>query len=175
MTRKLVVLAGLLLVVPILAQQSPNYQLSDHTFNVGGHTQLLSTSYQLTFVSIGDGTVGSGLSSTSYWMEGSFGAAYPPPGEVRGLRFSDAETLLWNPERSANDYNLYRDLLSNLVSLSYGNCEQQNLPVTAVTDNDPVPTGDGYFYIVTVENRLGEEGTKGFDSSDFVRDGAVCP
>jgi hypothetical protein len=34
---------------------------------------------------------------------------------------------------------------------------------------------DGFFYLVTVENRLSEEGTKGFDSGGGERTGSACP
>jgi len=163
------------LPTPTPAQESASYQITDHAFNAGGDAVLVSTSYQLTFVSIGDGTGGTGLSGGSYSVDGSFIAAYPPPSEVHGLLFADAQTLIWDSERSAGDYNLYRDALSNLAGLGYGFCEQQNLIGTTATDNDPVPAEGGFFYLVTVDNRLGEEGTKGVDSSDSVRDGTVCP
>ena len=108
-------------------------------------------------------------------MDGSFVAGYPPPGEIAGLSFSDVETLVWSTERSAGVYNIYRDSMSSLSSLGYGICEQQGLLTATTTDTDAVPVGEGFFYLVTVENRLGEEGTKGLDSSDTLREGNVCP
>ena len=78
-------------------------------------------------------------SGTFYSMDGSFGAAYPPPGEVVGLRFTDVQTLTWDPERSAGDCSLYRNTLSNLASSSFGVCTQQDLASATTTDNDPMP------------------------------------
>jgi hypothetical protein len=109
-------------------------------------------------------------------MGGSFAACYPPPGEVPDLRFSDDETLEWQPEKSVGHYNLYRDLVSNLSGLGYGECDQYDLPDESTTDTDPVSVGDGFFYLVTVENRLGEEGTKGRDSDGSERPNPnFCP
>ena len=45
----------------------------------------------------------------------------------------------------------------------YGNCEQQEITGETTTDTDTPPGGDGYFYLVTAENRVDEEGTKGTD------------
>ena len=167
-------LVAVLFALPALAQQSASYDLSEHTFNAGGHpadgTVLSSLSYRVTLDALGDGVAGRNLVSASYRVDGSFVFGYPPPGEVHGLWFSDEQTLHWNPERSVGDYNLYRDLLSSLSGLSYGACEQHDLPDNTATDTDPVPGGDGHFYLVTAENRLEEEGTKGADS-----DGAERP
>ena len=164
---------------PAEAQSSASYRLSDHTFNAGGHphqgTVLFSTNYRVTLDALGDGVVGIGLAGGPYRMDGSFGACYPPPGEVHGLTFLDKQTLEWNPEKSAGDYNLYRDTMSGLSGLGYGTCLQQELPGATTTDGDTPTSGDGYFYLVTVENRLAEEGPKGFDSNGDARQGNVCP
>jgi hypothetical protein len=99
-----------------------------------------------------------------------------PPGEVQGLRFDDKWTLRWDAERSAGIYNLYRASLGTLSpGLSYGGCQQQNIALTTTTDSDPVPLSDGFFYLITVENRLTEEGTRGHDSDGLERTGSVCP
>ena len=121
--------------------------------------------------------MGNGLSSASYSMGGGFGEAYPPPGEVANLAFlSDDQTLEWDPEKSAGIYNLYRDLLSGL-SGDPGQCHESSIASATTTDTDvPVSAGDGFFYLVTVENRLGEEGTKGFDSGAGERgNSSPCP
>lgn len=172
------------------AQTSTSYRLEEYALNAGGTPSQgvvpTSASYSITLASIGDSVVGTGLSSTSFAADVGFDAAYPPPGEVAGtcgtagscLRFTDAQTLTWPAESSAGVYNLYRDLASNLTGLGYGQCEQQDLNGTTTTDGDPVPSGDGFFYLVTVENRLGEEGTKGFrveGVTTIERGGTVCP
>ena len=63
-----------------------------------------------------------------------------------------------------------------VAALGYGACEQYGLTGNSATDNAAVPAGDGYFYLVTAENRLDEEGTKGFDSAQVERtNDAPCP
>jgi hypothetical protein len=168
-----------LLALPVAAQQSASYKLGEHVFNAGGDPAGFvvpaSASYKITLDSIGEGVVRTGMSSASYRMDGSFAGCYPPPGEVRGLRFTDALTMAWDPEKSVGHYNLYRDAVASLPGLGYGTCLQQGIPDETVTDSDPVPLGDGYFYLVTVENRLHEEGTKGTDSGGATRHGTMCP
>ena len=174
--------AFLLLVVslPAAAQSSASFEISDSAFNAGGHPDdgavMTSASYRVSLDAIGDAVLGSGMSSASYGMDGGMLNCYPPPGEVPGLWFSGAETLEWNAERSVGVYNLYRDLVSSLSGLGYGSCEQQDIAGRSTTDTDMPPAGDGYFYLVTAENLLGEEGTKGRDSSDAERGNAApCP
>jgi hypothetical protein len=174
-------LVGLMAVGLAAAQTSTNYKLEEHTFNAGGHpesgTVLTSAGYRMTMDALGESIVGRDLSSASYSMDGSFGAGYPPPGEALNLRFTNATTLVWDPEESVGVYNLYRDWLSTLSGLAYGNCEQQALSDETATDSDtPTPVGRGFFYLVTAENRLNEEGTKGQDSSDDERPNpSPCP
>ena len=164
--KRTLILVGMFVAVPALAQQSASYKLGEHAFNAGGHpaqgTVLSSSSYRVTLDALGDGVVGRNLASASYRMDGGFIAGYPPPGEIAGLSFSDVETLVWSSERSAGAYKVYRDSMSSLSSLGYGICEQQGLLTATTTDIDAVPVGEGFFYLVTVENRLGEEGTKGW-------------
>ena len=179
--RPLLIPLVLLLVFPAIAQESASYQLTEHTFNVGGNpadgTVLNSASYTITLDAIGDPMASRNLSSGSYQIEGGFVAAYPPPGEVLGVSFTDPITLSWNPEKSLGDYNLYRDLMSNLSGLGFGACEQQEIQdsMTMLDDTHELETGEGYFYLVTAENRLDEEGTKGFSYDGPEREGTVCP
>jgi len=162
------------------AQTSSSFKLEEHVFNAGGHPEsgqiMTSASFRITLDALGESVVGPGLSSPSYRMDGSFGSAYPPPGEVRNLLFTDAVTLEWESESSVGVYNLYRDELSVLSVLGYGECEQYDLPGETATDTDAVPVDGGYFYLVTAENRLGEEGTKGADSAGGPRPNSdPCP
>jgi hypothetical protein len=137
---------------------------------------MTSAGFRITLDAIGENVVGSGLSSASFRMDGGFGAAYLPPGEIQGLGFTDHETLTWNPEKSAGVYNLYRDLISNLSGLGYGSWEQYDLHGETATDASTPAQSDGYFYLVTAENRINEEGTKGNDNADVVRQNlALCP
>jgi hypothetical protein len=172
---------GLLLATPTLAQESASYRLEEHALNAGGHpadgVTPASASFRVSLDALGQGVLGRELTSASYILDGGFVSAYPPPGEVSGLLLTDEQTLIWDPERSVGHYNLYRDRLSALADLSYGQCEQWGLTATTATDSDvPSPAGDGYFYLVTAANRLREEGTKGWDSSQAERSGpGACP
>ena len=143
-------------------------------------TEGADSVFSITLASIGDRVVSSGLASSSFGMDVGFDAAYRPPGEVAAacgtgvehcLRFTDPQTLIWPGERSAGVYNLYRDDTSD----GFGHCEQQDLADTTATDAATPTSGTSFFYLVTVENRLGEEGTKGFGSNTSERLGAVCP
>ncbi len=169
----------LLAATAVAAQERSTYKLTEHVFNSGGHpggaSNPVSASYQITMGSIGDGLSARGLSSASYRSDAGFVTAYPPPGEATALRFTSKTGLAWDAEPSAGSYNLYRDLLSNLTGLGFGQCQQQGLASTTTTDADAVPADDGFFYLVTVENRLAEEGTKGFQSGGIERQGAACP
>jgi hypothetical protein len=180
MKRDVAALAGLLVTGLVAAQTSTSYRLEEHVFNAGGHpesgTVLSSSSYRMTMDALGESVVGSGLGSVSYHMDGSFLSAYTPPGEVLNLRFINDTTMRWDPEPSVGVYNLYRDLLGSMSSLGYGDCEQQDLNDETATEEDDPPTADGFFYLITAENRLAEEGTKGWDSSDDERpNSSPCP
>jgi hypothetical protein len=163
-----------------LGQESASFRLDEQVLNAGGHPAQGavpgSASFRVSLDALGEGVLPHPLSSASYRLDGGFGAAYPPPGEVTGLRFLDETTLAWDPERSVGLYNLYRDALSALSGASAGSCERQGIAGETTTDSDAVPTGDGYYYLVTAENRLGEEGTRGFDSLASARPTAgACP
>ncbi len=162
--RQAIVLAALLSSGFVLAQTSTSYQLEEYAFNAGGTPSqgqvLTSASFSITLASIGDTVAATGMSSASFQLDVGFDAAYPPPGEVLGLMLTDKETLVWNSESSAGQYNLYRDDISN----GYGNCEEQNLSATTTTDTSTPTSGNTFHYLVTVKNRLAEEGTKGFQS-----------
>ena len=180
MKRNVLVLAALVGGLAV-AQTSTNFTLEEYTLNAGGTPsqgmELTSASFSITLASIGDTLVATGLSSSSFEADVGFDVAYPPPGEVTGLLLlTDKQTLEWAAEPSAGLYNLYRDDTSD----GYGNCEEQELAATTTTDSSvPTTSGNAFFYLVTVENRLAEEGTKGFQSNTIERLGAVnlpvCP
>ena len=179
MRQPLILLVVLVLCGTALAQTSTNFTLDEYTLNSGGTpsqgVDLTSASFTITLASIGDTVAATGLSSAAFTMDGGFVGAYPPPGEVDGLSLTDKQTLVWSGEPSAGVYNLYRDDTSD----GYGNCEEQNIAATTTTDAATPTTNNTFYYLVTVENRLAEEGTKGFQSDDAERLGAVdlpaCP
>ena len=173
------VLTGALLAGTALAQSSASFKLEEHTFNAGGHPEAgglpTSAGFRITLHSIGEGVSGQGLNSASFALDACFASAYVPPGEVMNLRFVDEDTLEWDPEKSVGDYNLYRALISDVTGLGFGACEQEHIAEPTTDETDAVPANDGYFYLVTAENRLDEEGTKGFQSDTTERGGATCP
>ena len=189
MTIRTIVAGALLLLLSgvALAQTSTSFQLEEYTLNAGGTpsqgSELLSASFRITVASLGDTVSAAGLGSASFQLDAGFGTAYPPPGEVAAmcggaggcLRFTDVQTLTWPAERSAGVYNLYRDSTSG----GYGLCEQQDLAALTTTDPSTPSTANTFYYLVTVENRLAEEGTKGFQGDSTERLGAtglpVCP
>jgi len=163
------------------AQQSTSFKLDEHVLNSGGTpvsgtgSTLSSASFRIRLSSLGEGLIGAALSSASFRVDSGLTQGLLPPGETGGLIFTSKDTLEWNAHLSAGTYNLYRDLHSNLTGLGFGQCEQQILAGNGATDVDPVPEGDAFFYLVTVANRLGEEGTKGSRSDGTERLGNACP
>jgi hypothetical protein len=178
--RPIGVFATLLFITTVtLAQQSASYKLAEHTFNAASHpsggTVLGSASYRVRLDAIGDAVAGMSLASASFRADGGFVARYPAPTEVAGLRFVNKTSLAWNAERSAGVYNLYRDVVSTLP-VSFGACWQTSIPGTSTSDAEVPSIGTALFYLVTAENRLGEEGTKGYSSSGAQRpNSAPCP
>jgi len=165
---------------PALAQQSASYRLEEHVLNAGGHPQQFgpepaSASHRLTRGSIGEPFGMRRSLGASMMLDSGFVIAYPPAGEVRDLRFTNRTTLVWEAHPAAGRYNVYRDALASLATLGYGACDQHDLVAPTATETlSPFP-GSGFFFLVTVENRLFEEGTKGFQSSGIERTGPVCP
>lgn len=177
----LVVALAAALTGSALAQESANFRLREWAFNAGGDPlagrNAASAHYGITLDSVGDAIAAAGLASRSFRMDGGFVPAYPPPGEVTGLRLHpDRATLHFAPERSAGSYDLYRDLLTALSGGDTGACLQYGLQETNAIDASTPPGGNGWFYLVTVENRLSEEGTKGSRSDGSARPNPVpCP
>jgi hypothetical protein len=172
-------LAAAASVLPASAQQSVNFRLTEWTINAGGDplngSSAGSVSWRVSLDALGDTVLGVGQTSVSYRMDVGFVDVYAPPGEVRNQLFSDVSTMIWDPERSAGAYEVYRGLLSGLPG-GYGACFQSSLASATATDAGTPPPGSGWFYLVTAKNRLGEEGTKGSDSSGNARPNpAPCP
>lgn len=171
---------ALLAFSPASAQSSASFEIRDDAFNAGGHpvngADVGSASYQLTLGAIGDAISGVRVTSSSYVVHGGWVATLRPPGEVEELVFTDPVLLEWQPEESAGTYDVYRDDLAQLPALGYGTCWRDGLVETSVQDGSQPNPGAGYFYLVTVRNRLREHGTKGADSGDNERaNDAPCP
>jgi len=173
---------GLALALSPAAQaaESASYKLNEFVFNAGGNplggAVPASASQKITLDAIGEGVAGGTSSSASFLLDSGFVSAYPPPGEVRHLLFSNKTTLAWDPEKSVGKYNLYRDLISTLPG-GFGVCESPSEILTETTTDTDLPSvSTTYFYLVTADNRLDEEGTKGFRSNGTERGNpAPCP
>ncbi len=158
----------------LLAPSSASYRLTESVLNAGG-PPAQGASYRLSLHSIGDAVAATGLSSPSYRLDAGFVPLLPPPGEVRGLRWNTKSDLEWNPEKSVGTYSAYKDTLTTFPG-TYGACFATDVTTEGTTDVATPAAGTGWFYLVTAENRLGEEGTKG-NRSDGVERGnpAPCP
>ena len=167
--RAIVVASALLLSGAAHAQQSASYKLTESVCNAGGHPAggavLVSTSYRIRLDAIGDAVLPRALASASYAMDGGFVSAYPPPGEVRNFRFTAKTVLSWDPEKAGGGYDVYRNAA----------CLQGNVGTASASDAAIPGVGSVFSYLVTAENRLGEEGTRGFQSNGAERVGVPCP
>ncbi len=172
---------SILMTPMLLAQESGNFKIREHVFNEGGHPDnaviLTSTNFHIRIDAIGEALMGNALDSESFRMDAGFASPYPPPGEVQNLLFqADHQTLVWDREKSGGGYNLYRDRLDSLSSGGYGSCKEYGIAMETTTDAEEPSSGQGYFYLVTAENRLEEEGIKGFDSIGTERPNlSPCP
>ena len=100
------------------------------------------------------------------------------PGEVTGLRWTSRTNLTWDPYGAAALYHVYRgNLRGSVPRLSYGHfgaCYAS--PATpGVSEPGPPDAAAGWFYLVTVENASGSEGTLGFASAAERSNFNPCP
>lgn len=175
-------LAGALVAAlrgPASAQTSASFEVTEHVINAGGHpldaSRPASASFRISHGAIGDAAVQRTLSSASYGGNGGFVARYAPPGEVQGVQFLDKIDLSWSHEPSVGAYNLYRNTLASLPG-NYGSCYQSALVAPPFGESEVPAQGSGWHYLVTAENRLREEGTKGRTGSGAERSNpAACP
>ena len=180
--RRIMVFLGLgaLVAGAAAAQQSASFALSEHAFTAGGCPQdgspLTSPGFHVGLCALGETAAAPELAGGGFALEGGFVAPYPPPGSVRNLRFLSEDQLAWDPEESAGSYNLYQGTLSSPFDPGYGACLGGGIPTAnTVVGTDPAP-GTGVFLIVTVRNRLNDEGTKGPDSAGSARPNPTpCP
>ena len=94
---------------------------------------------------------------------------------MHGDVFVSKTLLQWQPEKSAGTYEVYRGAAAGLPG-GFGTCVENGLTVAAYVESDVPASGAVYFYLVTVRNRLGQESTKGFQSSGAERSNAApCP
>lgn len=89
------------------------------------------------------------------------------PGEVPNLDV-DGTTVSWGSVSGADDYNVYRGLVSSLGTAPAG-CHGDEITATSFDSPDAPAPGEGFFYLATAES-AGGEGTPGTDSSSVERD-----
>ena len=108
-------------------------------------------------------------------MGTSFFQGYLPPGEVQGLRWLSGSHLAWDADPASVTYNVYRDGLAGLPG-THGECLADEVGGTAYAEaTNPAP-GAGFFYLVTAENRLNEESSRGVQSDGNPRSELnACP
>lgn len=173
MRHEVVVLVLAFVTAPAWAQSSASFRLTESTANAGGRPSqgqiAASARFRVSVDAIGSAAARVGLASAGFRLDTAFVPRYRPPGEVTGLRFSDATTLAWNFEPSIGTFNVYRGLARALPG-DYGACLQTSLTTNSVVDVGSPTPGSSYTYLVTAENRLREEGTLGSRS-----DGAPRP
>jgi uncharacterized protein (DUF1800 family) len=91
-----------------------------------------------------------------------------PPGEVSNVALDGAGNLGWSAVPQAEDYNVYRGLLSGLTAGIPARCHGDEIAATAFSSPADPPPGDGYFYLVTAESAQGE-GTPGTETGGATR------
>lgn len=163
----------------VQAQTSASYRLTETVVNAGGDPRdasfLSSTSHRIRLDAIGQGVIGTGLSSAGFHLNAGFVGEYPPPAEVMNVRWSTTTTLVWDTEKSVGQYEIYRDPISTLPG-GFGSCYQPGLTDESWTESSSPPAGSGWFYLVTARNLLAEEGTKGSRSNGVERTNpSPCP
>lgn len=175
----LAVLAAVCLPI-VHAQTSASYKMQESVFNAGGRpnqgTVATSASFRVTIDAVGDGVIGTGLGSTSYHMAAGFAAPHRPPGEVQGLAvLGDKQTFQWDWEPTSTAFDVYRDPLS-LLPTEFGSCQASRVATNSWADANVPTAGAGWFYLVTGENDLWEEGTMGAETGPIERPNtAPCP
>lgn len=153
--------------------------MTAHAFNAGGRpaSGLIATSagFRMTVDSIGAAVRDAGATSASFKVRNGMTPTANAPGEVRDLRFTDPLTLAWDPDGSTAAYNVYRGTTSTLPG-GFGSCYQSGLTATQLGEAAGPPPAVAWFYFVTAENALAEEGTKGLTSTGAERSNlAPCP
>lgn len=171
--------AALLLVSLAHGQSSTSYRLEERTFNAGGRPEdgivATSASFAVTLDSIGDPFTPRLMSGATIRLVPGPVWVFPPPLEVSGLVWTAADRLIWEPAGSADSYNVYRDGLAAVAS-SGGACQQADVPSTSYDALADPARGAGFFYLVTANNRLHEEGGRGVRSDGTARPATpTCP
>src|SRR5262245_28542101 len=127
--RRFLIAAALLLVPScLLAQSSASYKLTESSFNNGGDpvqgVSSASASYHISVDAAGEFASAMEASSPSYHLAAGDGliTANAPPVEVAGLLFTNNQTMIWSPQATAAQYEIYRGAVNTLISGGTGTC-----------------------------------------------------
>jgi len=88
MASAIVLMAG---ATSVDAQQSASFKLEEHVMNSGGSpvsgtgSSLSSTNFRMKLSSLGEGLIGSALSSPSFRLDSGFTQGLLPAGETTGI------------------------------------------------------------------------------------------
>jgi len=100
------------------------------------------------------------------------------PGDLANLRWTSKTVCTWDAEPSAVEYHVYRGMLSSRSYSYFGSCRDDWDPVRTdlvLSDTEPPPAHDGFFYLVTAESAAGREATLGWGSSAERSNFSRCP
>ena len=98
------------------------------------------------------------------------GARAQTPPEVDDVGLDTSSIITWSPVAGADDYNIYRGLLSWLAAGDTAKCHADEIIGVSFATTAIPPAGTGYFYLVTAESNLGGEGTPGTNSAGAPRE-----
>jgi len=100
------------------------------------------------------------------------------PAEVSNLRWSDAQTLIWDAVVPVADYHVYRDSISTLGYDAFGTCRNDldaDRTDTELVDTEVPPPGITLYYLITADDGGGNEGTLGFATCAERSNFTACP
>ncbi len=83
------------------------------------------------------------------------------PGEIANLGFSAPDNLVWDPEPSSDDYNIYRGRLGDLLGGRPPRCAGNDIAAPSFSVPAAPASGEGWAYLVTGESDSAGEGPSG--------------
>ena len=163
-----------------VAQTSASYDMKAHVVNEGGHPLqgaiLSSGSFRMGLDSVGTGRLRPDHDQRVLFDGGRIRRALPRSGRGHGRQAPRG------PPHPRLERGAGRGALQRLprpgpdASWTLRRVLGGAGPATTVTDDASPGTGAGFFYLVTADNTLDEEGTKGFTSAGAQRANlAPCP
>ncbi|UCF67572.1 MAG: DUF1800 domain-containing protein [Acidobacteriota bacterium] len=96
-------------------------------------------------------------------------AAAQAPGEVTGVSIDSSSTLSWDADPAADDYSVYRGLVSELQRGIGPRCHGDEITELAFISPADPSAGEAYLFLVTAESDAGGEGSPGTSSTGQAR------